>query len=374
MKALQEAIDSGEPIYTLPPEEMQPEVSIRADFLTEQRDWSHANLGIKALHDRGILGEGVTVAILDTGIDIEHPDLRKNIVERGHKDFTGSRSGFMDRQSHGTHVAGTYGAAADGKGLIGIAPRCKLMAVKVLGDNGSGSSSGIAAGIRHAADAGAEILNMSLGGPSPDTATRAAIQYAISKGCWVVCAAGNDGRRVNSYPGHYPESIAVAATDRDNRRASFSTINQENDIAAPGVNIMSTLPDGRYGSYSGTSMATPAVGACLALVRGELKRLGLPIPSQTKVMEAMKATADDIAPAGDDEATGAGLINTAKMLDRLVGESPPVAPPPVTPPPPGDAPSPWWLELVISLLRWIFASGTPEQKERVRREVESLGT
>jgi subtilisin len=326
-----EVVVPDEPVYELPPNEQQPELSIRADLLAESRDWSHTNLAIAPLFDRGLQGEGAVIAICDTGIDVDHPDLKNRVVTDGNKDFTGSPSGFKDGHSHGTHCAGIAAASSDGNGIIGVAPAARVMAVKVLSDTGSGRSSWIANGIRHAADKGADIISLSLGGPGQDPTTRAAIQYAISKGCWVVVAAGNDGREVGNYPGHFPESCAVAATDKEDKRATFSTIHAENDIAAPGVSIMSTLPDGRYGTMSGTSMATPAVAGCLAIVRAELKRLGQAIPTQTQMLSALKKTAKDLGAPGIDKQYGAGLIDTEKLLFLLLG---PVEPPPPPPPPP----------------------------------------
>lgn len=329
------ALPPDEPIYTIPPIEWEPEVSIAAHMLAESRDWSHTNLGIQELHERGVRGDNVVIAICDTGVDVNHPDLRDRLIADFHRDFTRSPSGFVDRQGHGTHCSGIAFAAANGDGIIGCAPGARGFAVKVLSDQGSGASSWIAAGIRYAADRGADIISLSLGGPGADPQTRAAIQYAIGLGAWVVCAAGNDGRQTSSYPGHYPESIAVAATDRNNARASFSTINQENDIAAPGVSILSTLPNGRYGTMSGTSMATPGVAGCLALVRGELKKVGKKA-TQGDVLAAFRAASNDIAPTGRDSGTGFGLISPAKLISHMVGS--------VTPPPPPD-PGEWTITI-----------------------------
>jgi len=330
-------VDPEEARVTLPPDQREPEMTLRRELLSmalaESRDWSHTNLGISQLYDGGVTGNGCIVAICDTGIDYKHVDLADQVILDKCKDFTGSSSGFMDKQSHGTHCAGIVAARSDGNGIIGIAPSAKLVAVKVLSDEGSGASRWIANGIRHAADVGADIISLSLGGPSKDTVTRPALQYAISKGCWVVIAAGNDGGPAESYPGHWPESIAVAATDKSNKRASFSTIHRENDIAAPGVSIMSTIPGNRYATYSGTSMATPAIAGCLALYRGRLKQLGLRIPNQSELLAILRRTAFDLVPTGPDERTGAGLIDTAKMVSELASQppQPPFPPDPGTP-------------------------------------------
>lgn len=333
------ALPVGEPIYTIPPIEREPEMLVPAHLLRvvmqgDDRDWGHEALDLPRLHDRAVTGEGVLVAVLDTGVDASHPDLKANVDTTGSKDYTGSRYAWGDRQGHGSHCSGIVAADDDGKGLVGSAPDAKVVAVKVLNDSGSGASSWIAAGIRYAADAGADIISMSLGGPSPDNLTRAAVQYAVSKGCWVVAAAGNSGPNSIDYPGAYPECISVAAVGKDLSRASFSSTNREVDIAAPGVSVMSTIPGGRYAAYSGTSMATPYVAGCLALVRGELKRLGLPVPGQVELMAAMKKTARDLAPVGPDTGTGAGLIQPVALLALLAKDATPPKPPePPTPEP-----------------------------------------
>ena len=334
---VQKPIPPGEPIYVIPPIERQPEMSLRADMLAEQRDWGHAPLGLEALHAAGYLGEGVVVCIADTGGDPDHPDLKDRYLPEGHADHTGSRYGWRDVQSHGTHCSGiALASKGNDQGIIGAAPSARLLIQKVLGDQGSGASSWIAAGIRRAADLGADIVSLSLGGPSPDSLTRAAIQYATGKGMWVVAAAGNDGGPANSYPGHYPETIAVAAVDRNIARASFSTINSQNDVAAPGVSILSTLPDNRYGTMSGTSMATPYVAGCLALVRGAIKKANVRMPTQTELQAAIVRTSRDILPTGLDSGTGAGLIDPAKLIaEFMTVPPPPVVPPPVPPPTPG---------------------------------------
>lgn len=341
------AFPPGDPVYTLPPEEMQPEISIMAELLStfaaDQRDWGHVNLGIEELQTAGYTGSGVLVAIADTGIDYSHPDLKDRMILESCKDFTGSPAGFMDRQGHGTHCAGIVAASSNGAGLIGCAPDARLITCKVLGDQGSGASTWIANGIRHAANVGADIVSLSLGGPQPDNGTRAAIDYAIEKGVWIVCAAGNDGGPAQSYPGHYPTSIAVAASDRNNKRASFSTINRENDITAPGVSIMSCLPAGRYGQMSGTSMATPYVAGCLALVRGAIKKAGVRMPTQGELMTALIQTAVDLASPGRDSETGAGLVNPKGLIAALVSANP-------NPPnPPNPTPGDWMVQKVLTI-------------------------
>ncbi|MBF8304774.1 MAG: peptidase and subtilisin kexin sedolisin [Dehalococcoidia bacterium] len=213
----------------------------------------------------------VRIAILDTGIDQNHEDLTPKIVSN--RNFTSSRT-VDDRYGHGTHVAGIAAASTNNsKGVAGAGYNTSLMNVKVLGDNGSGNYSWIASGITWAANNGAKVINMSLGGGSSSSSLETAINYAWSKGVVVVAAAGNSNTSSPSYPGYYSNVIAVAATDRNDVKASFSNYGSWVDIAAPGVDIYSTLPNHNnriglknYGYLSGTSMATPFVAGVAALV------------------------------------------------------------------------------------------------------------
>lgn len=334
---------NNEPVYGIPPGERIPEVTYRdADKLAESRDWGHKPLGIAELHDRGIDGAGVIVAVLDTGLDQTHPGLSGQIVAA--RDYTGSPSGSSDRQGHGTHCGGVIAEKADGLGLRGVAPGAKLWIGKVLSDRGSGLSSWIARGIREATAAGVDVISMSLGGPQPDGETKAAIQDAYVKGVWVACAAGNDGPgQSSSYPGNYPEVACVAAVGQEITPASFSSRNAQVDIAAPGVSVLSTYPGGRYASLSGTSMATPYAAGVLALARSELKKRGLTIPKMDVVLRLLKSTARDISPAGVDIATGGGLIQPAAFIDAMLKFAAPTPAPTPTPAPiptPNPTPTP----------------------------------
>ena len=208
----------------------------------------------------------VVVAVVDTGVDYTHPDLVGRVDTANDHDFVNGDSDAMDDNGHGTHVSGIIAATADnGIGGAGVAPECRILPVKVLDSKGSGDTIGVAAGIRYAADAGAKIINLSLAGPS-DATMGDAVAYAQDKGCIVVAAAGNDGLGSASYPAGYDQVIGVGATDPTNARAAFSNHGIGVDIAAPGVNILSTTLGGGYESLSGTSMASPFVSGVTALV------------------------------------------------------------------------------------------------------------
>lgn len=213
----------------------------------------------------------VKIAILDTGIDQNHEDLAAKIV--ANKNFTRSRT-VDDRYGHGTHVAGIAAALTNnGKGVAGVGFNSSLMNGKVLGDDGLGQYSWVASGIIWAADNGAQIINLSLGGTSASDTLKSAVDYAWGKGSVLVAAAGNSNTDAPLYPAYYENSIAVAATDENDAKASFSNYGAWVDIAAPGVSIFSTMPNHKnrigilnYGSLSGTSMSTPHVAGVAALV------------------------------------------------------------------------------------------------------------
>jgi len=218
-------------------------------------------------------GDGVKVAVLDTGIDTTHPDL----VVWGGRNFINPRKSYKDDNGHGTHVAGIIAALNNDIGVVGVAPGAKLYAVKVLNAAGSGTIAGIIAGLEWCVNNEIDIVNMSLGTDSDIQAFHDACDAAADS-ILLVAAAGNDGTAGDSvdYPAAYGSVIAVAATDTDNQRASWSSYgdgyndaegyDDEVDYAAPGVSIYSTYLGGGYATMSGTSMAAPHVAGTLALM------------------------------------------------------------------------------------------------------------
>lgn len=237
----------------------------------------------------GYTGQGVVVAVVDTGVDVTHPDLKDNIwinpreiagngIDDDSNGFVDDVQGwdFVDRDNtptdangHGTHVAGTIAAEQNGFGITGVAYNAKLMPVRVIGLDGGGTSN-VAAGIRYAADNGANVINLSLGGGN-SSAIADAVQYATQKGALVVMAAGNDGGNQPAFPANLANQwgLAVGAIDITEKLATFSDRAGAlplNYVVAPGDNILSTTPNNTYQSYSGTSMATPHVSGVAALV------------------------------------------------------------------------------------------------------------
>jgi subtilisin family serine protease len=212
-------------------------------------------------------GEGVKVAVLDTGVDLDHPDLAKNLLPGANLVQPGRPP--QDDNQHGTHVAGIIAAENNEIGMVGVAPAAKIIPVKVLDRRGNGSLLNVAQGIRWAADQGkADLICMSLGAPNPVQEVRKAIQYAQSKGVVCFVAAGNAGRTPRLfYPAEYPETVAIGSIDENFMRSGFSNTGDGLDFMAPGGRIFSTVPDNWYAVLSGTSMAAPfAVGVAALLL------------------------------------------------------------------------------------------------------------
>ena len=220
------------------------------------------------------MGEDVTIAILDTGCDISHPDLAEQII--GGRNFTDDDDSdpekFLDYNGHGTHVAGTIAAMRNDQGVVGVAPAAKLLILKVLNKDGSGQYEWIINGIRYAIEQKVDIISMSLGGPEDVSELHQAIKDAVANDILVVCAAGNEGDGNDQtdeygYPGAYNEVISVGAIDLNRSSSEFSNSNKEIDLVAPGEKILSTYLNGKYATLSGTSMATPHVSGALALIK-----------------------------------------------------------------------------------------------------------
>lgn len=211
-------------------------------------------------------GEGVVTAVIDTGCDLDHPDLVNNLLDG--KNFVKSNKSPTDGAGHGTHVSSTIAAMNNGIGMVGIAPMSKIVPIKALADNGSGTMQNVAEAIFWASDhKDVDFITMSLGSPAPYPTIEEAINYAHSKGKVIFCAAGNSGENVDiMYPAKYDKTVSIGAIDENLNRTDFTCSGDTLDFLAPGHNIIGCVPGGRYAAMSGTSMSNPFAVGCAALL------------------------------------------------------------------------------------------------------------
>jgi subtilisin len=329
-----EALDATaqSPIYRLPP--WHVEATFSAKDLGQTVDWGVVQNKVPEQWTK-TKGKGVTVGVVDTGCELEHPDLAGAIVRDA--DFTGSRSGSSDLAGHGTHCCGIIGARDNDQGVVGVAPECSIVVAKGLGDDGSGSSEGLIRALEFCGKNNCDVVSASWGSPYPDRNILAAIKALNSAGIFVIVAAGNDGRPNSvNYPAKWKDCISVAAVQRNGQVARFSSQGPEVDIAAPGQDILSTylLSQGGYAKLSGTSMATPFVAGTVALciaVHRKLKKPKTPLKTVEDLRNELKRTATDAGPQGHDPAYGWGLINPESLLTVEDLGGGPTTPPPPTP-------------------------------------------
>lgn len=267
--------------------------------------WGIPHVKATDTQNLGYTGKGVKVGIIDTGIDYTHEDLQ---VSGGINIINGTADN-MDDNGHGTHVAGTVASINNGLGVIGTAPQAELYAIKVLDKNGSGSYSDVVAGIEWAIDNNLNIINMSLGGTFKSKTLEKVVDKAYDSGILLVAAAGNYGyarQGTITYPAAHNSVIAVGAVDQQNNRAYFSSVGRQLELMAPGVDILSTIPNNKYDSYNGTSMASPHTAGVAALV-WEAK----PELTNVQLRNSLNKTATYL---GDSFDYGNGLVNALEAI------------------------------------------------------------
>lgn len=310
---------SDERLIGIPPDTVVHDDHVYAASPNVPHLWGKVMLKIYEVHARGITGKGVLISINDTGV-ANHNFLPEPLFRR---DFTGN--GVGDRHGHGTHVAGTAlgKRGLDGRSL-GVAPDAELIDAKVLGDRGSGSTTGINAGRVWAAQMGADVISESLGdgGGPPIQADITAYERAYDAGALVCVAAlgnaGFNGRNTVGRPGSYRESIGIAAIREDGQAANFSSGGPAADFATPGQNIISANLRNGFVSMSGTSMATPFFAGIAALVIQWHRAQGLAPPQGWQAWrEYMAQFVDDAGPPGHDPRYGFGIPNVLRLLDSL---------------------------------------------------------
>lgn len=282
----------------------------RANDRYRRRQWGMSLLAVEEAW-RLSTGRGVVVAVVDSGVDGDHPDLAAAMTQGANtrRDHGDRSPATRDGNGHGTHIAGIIAARSRNRvGVVGVAPRARIMPVKVLGADGSGWTSDVVEGIVWAVDHGADVVNLSLGAPAAEWMAPA-IRYAVARGVTVVAAAGNDASRQPLYPAAFPGVIAVSALDPSGRAAAYSNRGATVDLAAPGTNIVSTVPGG-YGLMSGTSMAAPHVAGVAALVQS--------LDPGADPATILLRTAADLGLPGRDNRYGHGRVAPSAAL-RLAG-------------------------------------------------------
>ncbi|PSP47216.1 peptidase S8 [Halobacteriales archaeon QH_7_69_31] len=282
------------------------EDDVELEAIAQETPWGIDRVDAEVAHANGDTGDGVDVAIIDTGIDRDHPDLAANVGE-GVTIVAGATTlNGDDDNGHGTHCAGIADAVDNSEGVVGVSTTATLHPVKVLSATGAGLTSDVAKGIEYTADQGWDVGSLSLGGGDSQT-LEDACRYAYSKNVVLVAAAGNDGpcSHCVSYPAAYSECMAVSATSKDDSLAGFSSAGPEVEIAAPGDGIYSTYLGG-YETLSGTSMACPHVSGAAA------QAIADGTTDNDTVRSELKEDAEDIGLSSDE--AGAGLLDVAAVL------------------------------------------------------------
>ncbi|MFX0187679.1 MAG: NosD domain-containing protein [Candidatus Hodarchaeota archaeon] len=282
------------------------------DYYYLSHQWDLPLIGMESAWDYGLGSHDVLVAVIDTGIDYNHPDLTENYVPLGY-DWINDDNDPWDDEGHGTHCAGTIAASINnGVGIAGMA-NVSIFAEKSLNATGYGTHAQVASGVEHAVAMGADIISLSLGGYYDSSTLRVEIENAIDQGVMVIAAAGNDGVNIPHYPAAYPDVIAVAATDQNDQRADFpgwwaSNFGDWIDISAPGAFIYSTIPGNGYAAYSGTSMACPHVAGLAALIMSKS-----PTITPSEIEELIIDRAVDLGDSGWDKFYGWGRIDANNL-------------------------------------------------------------
>lgn len=291
--------------------------------------WGPIKVGAPAAWDLCIGTSAPIIAVVDTGVDFRHPDLAAKLLPGA--TFVPGTKDALDDNGHGTHVSGIAAAVANNvAGVAGMAWANAILPVKVLNADGVGTYDAIAEGMIYAADSGAAVINLSLGGLYDSQTLHDACDYAYTRGCVVVAATGNNDSTLIRYPAAYPTVIAVGATDQADAKATFSNYGQQLSVTAPGVGILSTMPTSpgtlnvsygyatMYDSLSGTSMACPHVAGLAALLRSANPSLG-----PDGVRNVLQRTALDAGELGWDERFGYGRIRADAAVAEALWPSPP---------------------------------------------------
>lgn len=294
-------------------------------YFTQGSQWHLAKIQAPAAWDVTTGDSNIVVAVVDSGVTASHPDLAGKVLA-GY-DFVANDNDATDENGHGTAVAGVVAPASNnGLGIAGVTWANPILPVRVLNAAGSGSYSAICNGITYAADRGARIINLSLGGTASSAALQDAINYAWNKRCVIIAAAGNSGNNTASYPAACNNVVAVSATDPADVRPSWSNFGNYVDVAAPGVDILSLHGAAQYAAYNGTSFSSPVTSGVAALMASANPNL-----TNVQLVDLLLKNSDDIGTAGYDVYYGNGRVNAnraviaAKALVSTIDTIAPVA-------------------------------------------------
>lgn len=297
---------------------------LSAQELREKLDWGVSKFNVPKAWEV-TKGEGVTIAVIDTGCDLDHPDLKDNLLD-GYN-FIEPGTEPDDDGDHGSHVTGVICAAQNKLGIVGVAPKSNVRPVKALDGYGDGQIEDVVKAIRWAIAQKVDMISMSLGTMKPLSSLRWAVKAADKRGIPVFVSAGNIGKSEHLlYPANYPETIAIGAIDKKLNRADFTNTGKNLDFMAPGVDILSTVPDNWWAILSGSSMAQPFVCGLAALLLSYKRNAGLDIAlncaddyRQFFKQHTMNVVSEEHA--GDPFYQGFGIITLDKLLNQLGSSS-----------------------------------------------------
>jgi subtilisin len=290
--------------------DIQVKIHQESPELTQVLPWGIRRVGVPQLPSNLQKGTGVRVGVIDTGIDVNHPDLAGNYA--GGINLVSSTSFPNDDNGHGTHVSGTIAAVNNSRGVVGIASQARLYAIKAFDREGNSSISDIVRGIEWAIRQNIQVLNLSFGSSEPSEALRSALAQAYRAGIVLVASAGNDGTGNSiNYPARYAGVLAVGATTEGSRIASFSSRGRQLDVVAPGEDILSTGLRGTYERLSGTSMSSPHVAGVAALIVSQYPSL-----TPRQVNSIIRRTSIRLR-GYSSSSQGSGLVNAVRIFRYL---------------------------------------------------------
>ncbi len=302
--------------FPFPPHENKLQETVAASIDEYQQNRSLQQISVDKAHSKGITGAGVKIAIIDTGIDYNHQELKDNY--RGGYDFVNDDADPMDDSTpgHGTQVAGIIAARLDDQGIVGVAPDASIYALKVMDRNGSSSISNIVAALQWTVDNKIDVVNISMGGPG-GTSLKEACNAAFQAGVLIVAATGNSERGGVDYPAAYDSVIAVGATDQQDNPEIYTAQGNEVELAAPGTAIYSTKQENNYGTISGTSLAAPHITGVAALILSagvdDINNDGVADNRDVR-LKLLKASRD-LGKPGRDDLYGYGIIDVNGIFD-----------------------------------------------------------